>query len=100
MALSAKKNLALLNGPNTQLSAKLEADLDVQGHSVRRQGVIKVSHKVPGFTQKQDLKLAVGVDLDWPAGASRPVHSLLFQAKENNWGFHLRRKRCSLTYDL
>lgn len=30
-----------------------------------RTGLVKVSHKVPNFTARQDLKLSAGLTLDW-----------------------------------
>lgn len=100
LALSAQKKIAVLDGPNTLLSAKVEADLDAAGKSVRRQATVKLSHKLPAFNKKQDLKLTAGLDMDWPAGANRPTQNLLLQVKENNWALHLRRQRWSVTYDL
>ena len=38
-----------------------------------RKAVLKLSHKWLGFTQRQDLKLTAGVDVDWPLGAREPV---------------------------
>jgi hypothetical protein len=93
LAVSAQKKLALLDGPNTVMSAKLAADVDTKGGIVRdfvignnmgrlilnwhllqlrRQARIKLSHKALNFTQRQDLKLTVGLDIDWPADAKTP----------------------------
>lgn len=34
--------------------------------------MIKVSHKMPNFTKKQDLKVSAGLDIDWPVNAKNP----------------------------
>ena len=39
---------------------------------LRRQAVIKVSHKMPNFTKKQDLKVSAGLDIDWPVNTKNP----------------------------
>ncbi|MEW5305815.1 MAG: hypothetical protein WDW36_008332 [Sanguina aurantia] len=107
----ADKAIALLDGPNTLLEAAMV-----------RQGTAVISHKFLNLTRRQDLKLSVGLDVDWPqtgagqrsavahsnrnhsarasalAAALKP--SLFVEVRENNWAAQYKHERFSVTYDL
>lgn len=100
LTLSAKKKVALLEGPNTLVSMKGLVDYDPMGRRVTtRLGRVKVSHKFLGLTKHQDLKLSAGVEMHWPAGKD-PEPAVYLQARENNWALNYKNKRAFLTYDL
>ncbi|GFH06033.1 uncharacterized protein HaLaN_00594, partial [Haematococcus lacustris] len=72
--LSVKKGLSVFDGPRTVITGKAFANYDPMVAKVTaRKAVIKLSHKWMGFTQRQDLKLSVGMDVDWPLTAKEPV---------------------------
>ncbi|KAG2483586.1 hypothetical protein HYH03_017528 [Edaphochlamys debaryana] len=102
LTLSAEKKLALLDGPNTVLTLRAVADVDVQARQLAsRRGLVKVSHNIPSFTKRQDLRLSAGLTVDWAPGSRRgPKPEVFLQARENNWAVTLREGRTMLTYDL
>eukprot|EP00798_Chlamydomonas_sp_ICE-L_P008733 gene8733-33595_t len=115
LTASLHKKYSLLDGPNTILAARAFIDVDPkEPQKLNRQATIKASHQALSFTDKQDLKVAVGMDLDWPSTAQQPTGTLLarllqnqfkhrpfwFKCVENNWGLHFRRNKWSVTYDM
>lgn len=115
LTVSARKRIALLDAPDTLLTAKARADWQPSGGQVSRRAGIRVSRRFLNFTQRQDLEVSAGLDVDWPAGAaaggggagaagrrggSKPQAVPYLSVRENNWGLHLRRGAWSLTYDL
>ncbi|GIL51764.1 hypothetical protein Vafri_7687 [Volvox africanus] len=102
LTVSADKKLALLEGPNTTLTLRAVADYDFTARQLSsRKGMVKVSHTVPGFTKRQDLRLAAGMTVDWqPGSRAQPKPALFLQARENSWAATLREGRVTLTYDL
>ncbi|GLC46967.1 hypothetical protein PLESTM_002001800 [Pleodorina starrii] len=112
LTVSVDKKLALLEGPNTVLTLRAAADWDITSRTLSsRTGLLKVSHTLPGFTRRQDLRLAAGLTVDWQPGSgggggrgrgrgTQPKPSLFLQARENNWAATLRQGRVTLTYDL
>lgn len=104
LTISACKQFALLDGPNTLLSARAHIDVDPRqrGGTIQmaRKATIKASHKALNFTNKQDLKLTVGLDVDWPSTAKEPTADVYVQVRENNWALNYRHKGWSVTYDL
>ncbi|GFR42875.1 hypothetical protein Agub_g3867 [Astrephomene gubernaculifera] len=102
LTVSAEKKVGLLDGPNTVLTLRAVADWDMADRRLAsRSGLVKLSHTLPGFTRRQDLKLAAGMTVDWQPGArTEPRPSLFLQARENNWAATLKEGRINLTYDL
>ncbi|KXZ45360.1 hypothetical protein GPECTOR_55g266 [Gonium pectorale] len=101
-AAGAPTSLALLEGPNTVLTLRASADFNLAERRLSsRKGLVKVSHSVPGFTRRQDLKLSAGLTVDWQPEARRePRPALFLQARENNWAATLREGAVTVTYDL
>ncbi|KIY97113.1 hypothetical protein MNEG_10847 [Monoraphidium neglectum] len=116
LTASARKRVALLEGNDTLLTAKARLDLQPATGKVSRRAGVRVSRRLLNFTQRQDVEVAAGLDLDWPArgrgiggggasagrttGDGKPTVAPYLSVRENNWGLHLRRGRWSLTYDL
>lgn len=101
LTASAHKKYSLLDGPNTLLTAKGFVDVDPSApQKMNRQATLKASYTAMNFTDRQDLKVAVGMDINWPAAVKDPKPTLLFQVRENNWGLHFRRNKWHVTYDL
>ncbi|PNW79479.1 hypothetical protein CHLRE_09g416800v5 [Chlamydomonas reinhardtii] len=102
VTLSAEKKVALLDGPNTVLTLRAATDADLPARRLSsRRGLVKVSHTIPSFTKRQDLKLSAGLTVDWAPGSRRePRPSLFLQARENNWAVTYKEGRATVTYDL
>jgi hypothetical protein len=66
VTLSARKRIALLDGPDTLLTAKARLDYDPRAGCAARRAGLRVSRRLLNFTQRQDLEVAAGVDVDWP----------------------------------
>ena len=41
-------------------------------YQATKRASIKLSHKAPNFTKRQDLKLTAGMDLDWTESTQKP----------------------------
>lgn len=109
VAATATKKISLLEGDNTQLSAKARLELDPRSQKMTRTAHIAVSRRFLDFTAHQDLQLTAGLDLDWPKAAKTAVGGssssklkadVHLSLRENNWGVHYRRGQMFLTYDL
>lgn len=50
------------------------------------------------FTERQDLRLTAGLDLDW--AKAKPQPQPFVKLRENNWGLNWRNNRWHVTYDL
>lgn len=100
LVASVKKQMSLLEGPNTVVSAKAEVDASIKGGNALTDRVsLKLSHKAMNFTKRQDLKLAVGLDLEGcTSGKPKPMPRL--QIRENNWAANYRWNKVFFTYDL
>ncbi|KAI8466711.1 MAG: hypothetical protein J3K34DRAFT_524335 [Monoraphidium minutum] len=120
VTLSARKRIALVEGRGAPLlTAKARVDLQPASGQLSRRVGVRVSRRFLNFTQRQDLEVAAGLDVDWPTaarsaagggggggargrvlGGGKPTAAPYLSVRENNWGLHLRRGQWSLTYDL
>lgn len=101
LTASAKKTTPLLDGPDTTVTLKGRLDFDPRTSTMVRTGAVQLTHTVMNLTQKQDLRVRVGLEVDWPSGVAKPGKpSVYVQLRENNWALNYRRKRLFVTYDL
>eukprot|EP00877_Chromochloris_zofingiensis_P011258 jgi/Chrzof1/6386/Cz18g08120.t1 len=65
LTVSAKKQIALFDGPDTVLRATANVDFEPRTSKFSRRAGVRISRRFLNFTERQDLQLAAGLDVDW-----------------------------------
>ncbi|GBF92420.1 hypothetical protein Rsub_04524 [Raphidocelis subcapitata] len=113
LTASARKRVSLLEGPELLLTAKARVDFEPSSGRLARRAGLRLSRRLLNFTQRQDVELTAGLDVDWPGAGGqsgqpgqsgrrggKPNVLPYISVRENNWGVHLRRGLWFVTYDL
>ena len=94
----ARKTISLLDGDSTLLTAKASAEFEPSSKRVARRAALRLSRKFLNLTERQDVKVTAGVDLDLSKPSPAPVPYL--RVRENNVGVAYKGRRWMVTYDL
>jgi|APGre2960657404_1045060.scaffolds.fasta_scaffold10659_3 hypothetical protein len=98
LCASARKTIALLEGDSTLLTAKALAEYEPSSKRLARRASLRLSRKFLNLTERQDIKITGGVDVDLTKPSPAPVPYL--RVRENNVGVAYKGRRWMVTYDL